>query len=772
VTVNPSAPASTASSSAITGNNAPNPGTPAAAHDTPAKGAGAGPDVNAALAALCAIARYHQVAADPATLAHQLGLSTSEAPATDDLLRAAKHLGLKAKLVRTSVERLALTPLPALALMRTPDAQLRVVILAQSDGQRVLLQDVTAPSTGAASRPTIEPMEVFAAQWTGELILITSRASQMGGLARFDFSWFIPSLVKYRKLLGEVLLISFMLQLFGLISPLFFQVVMDKVLVHKGLTTLDVLVIGLVCVVIFESVLSALRAYVFSHTTSRIDVELGARLYRHLVQLPLAYFQARRVGDSVARVRELENIRSFLTGNALTVLLDVFFSVAFIAVMLFYSVPLTLIVLVSLPLYFGLSLAVVPILRARLDVKFARGAENQSHLVETVTGIQTVKASALEPAFARRWDNQLAAYVSASFKTQNLASVAHEGVNLIGKLVNAATLWYGAHLVMNNELTVGQFIAFNMFAQRVSQPIMRMAQLWTDFQQTGISVARLGDILNTRTEVPPSSAAQLPPVKGRITLDNVTFRYRPEAAPVLNGISLDVRPGEVIGIVGRSGSGKSTLTKLVQRLYVPEQGRLLVDGIDISLIDAAQLRRQVGVVLQENLLFNRSVRENIAITDPAAPIEAVVRVAQLAGAHEFISELPEGYDTMVGEQGGSLSGGQRQRVAIARALFTNPRILIFDEATSALDYESEAIIQRNMAPICQSRTVLIIAHRLSAVRHAHRIIVMDKGRIVEAGPHDALIAKPQGLYARLWQMQDGGKATQSIQAAPVTGAAP
>ncbi|BCO27526.1 toxin RTX-I translocation ATP-binding protein [Rhodoferax lithotrophicus] len=716
-----------------------------------------------ALDALCAIARLHQTAADPATLAHQLGLSSSEPLTTPDLLQAAQHLGLKAKLSRSTPERLALIPLPALALMRSDDDSLRVVVLAQSDGKRVLLQDFAQGSTG---RPTIEPVEVFASQWTGQLILISSRASLAGALAKFDFSWFIPALVKYRKLLGEVLLISFMLQLFGLVSPLFFQVVMDKVLVHKGMTTLDVLVIGLVIVVIFESVLNALRAYVFSHTTSRIDVELGARLFRHLVQLPLAYFQTRRVGDSVARVRELENIRSFLTGNALTVLLDVFFSIVFIGVMFFYSVPLTLIVLVSLPLYFGLSLAVVPILRSRLDVKFARGAENQSMLVETVTGIQTVKATALEPAFCKRWDNQLAAYVSASFKTQNLATVAHEAVNLIGKLVNAATLWYGAHLVMNNDvvtgvgLTVGQFVAFNMFAQRVSQPIMRMAQLWTDFQQTGISVARLGDILNTRTEVPPSSTAQLPALKGRITLDQISFRYRPESTPVLNSVSLDIRPGEIIGIVGRSGSGKSTLTKLVQRLYTPEGGRLLVDGIDISLIDAAQLRRQVGVVLQENLLFNRSVRENIAITDPAAPIEAVMRVAQLAGAHDFISELTEGYDTVVGEQGGSLSGGQRQRIAIARALFTNPRILILDEATSALDYESEAIIQKNMAHICQGRTVLIIAHRLSAVRHAHRIIVMDKGRIVEAGPHDTLVKHPQGLYAHLWRMQDGGRPTE------------
>jgi subfamily B ATP-binding cassette protein HlyB/CyaB len=669
----------------------------------------------------------------------------------EHLLHAARYLKLKARATTSTVERLELTPMPALAMVSEPDGSRRTVVLLRCDGKRVLLHDPARP----AAPPGIQSTDAFASAWTGELVLITSRATLAGELAKFDFSWFVPAIVKYRALLGEVLLISLFLQLFALVSPLFFQVVMDKVLVHHGLTTLDVLVVGLLVVVVFESVLNGLRSYVFSHTTSRIDVELGARLFRHLLQLPLGYFQSRRVGDSVARVRELENIRSFLTGNAISVLLDVVFSGLFIAVMLFYSVPLTLIVLTSVPLYAVLSLSVVPVLRRRLDAKFARGAENQAMLVETVTGIQTVKAGALEPSFGRRWDNQLAAYVSASFRTQNLASWAHEGVGLIGKLVGAATLWYGARLVMDNEMTVGQFVAFNMFAQRVAQPVMRMAQLWTDFQQTGISMARLGDILNTRTEAPPTGAAQLPALKGRVTLDNVTFRYRPESAPVLQGVSLDVRPGEVIGIVGRSGSGKSTLTKLVQRLYVPQQGRLLVDGIDISLIDAAQLRRQVGVVLQENVLFNRSVRENIAISDPAAPIDAVVRAARLAGAHEFVSELPEGYDTIVGEQGASLAGGQRQRIAIARALFTNPRILILDEATSALDYESEAIIQRNMAHICKGRTVLVIAHRLSAVRQAHRIIVMDKGRIVEAGPHDALVQRQQGLYAHLWRMQQG-----------------
>lgn len=699
-----------------------------------------------ALQPLCLVARLHHVAAEPEHVAHQLGWAPSHVLTTNDLLLAAKHLGLKAKLSRTTAERLGLSPLPAIALMKDG----RRVVLAQCDGTRVLLQEATG-------RPTIEPVGVFDEQWSGDLILVTSRASLAGALARFDFSWFIPSLVKHRRLLSEVLVVSLFLQLFALVSPLFFQVVMDKVLVHRGVSTLDVLVMGLVVVVLFESGLSTLRAYVFSHTTSRIDVELGARLFRHLLQLPLAYFQARRVGDSVARVRELENIRSFLTGNAITLVLDLAFSVIFIAVMLLYSVTLTLIVLVSLPLYVGLSLTIMPVLRARLNEKFARGAENQALLVETVTGIQTVKAGALEPAVAKRWDDQLAAYVSASFKTATLATLGHEGINLIGKLVSAATLWYGARLVMDQQLSVGQFIAFNMFAQRVSQPIMRMAQLWTDFQQTGISMARLGDILNTRTEVPPTAAAQLPPLKGAIQFDQVTFRYRPEAPPVLHALTIGIRPGEVVGIVGRSGSGKSTLTKLVQRLYTPEQGRVLVDGIDISLIDAAQLRRQIGVVLQENLLFNRSVRENIAVADPAAPIETVMQVARLAGAHDFISELPEGYDTVVGEQGSGLSGGQRQRVAIARALFTNPRVLILDEATSALDYESESILQRNMASICKGRTVIVIAHRLSSVRQAHRIIAMDRGRIVEQGSHDELLKNKKGLYAHLWGMQSGGQ---------------
>jgi subfamily B ATP-binding cassette protein HlyB/CyaB len=362
---------------------------------------------------------------------------------------------------------------------------------------------------------------------------------------------------------------------------------------------------------------------------------------------------------------------------------------------------------------------------------------------------------AVEPQAIRKWDNQMAAYVAAGFKTQTLSTIANESVSLIGKLVTVATLWLGARLVIDGQLSVGELIAFNMLAGRVSGPIMRLAQLWTSFQQTGVSVQRLGDILNTRTELSQATRSALPPLKGQIEFDQVHFRYRADGSEVLRGVSLQIAAGEVIGVVGRSGSGKSTLTRLLQRLYVPERGRVLVDGMDLALADVSSLRRQIGVVLQDNMLFNRSIRENIALSDPGAPLEAVMHAATMAGAHEFILELPEGYDTMVGEHGTSLSGGQRQRVAIARALIGNPRILIFDEATSALDYESERIIQQNMQSICAGRTVIIIAHRLSAVRDANRILVVDRGQIVEQGSHAELLTHQAGHYSRLHRMQQG-----------------
>jgi subfamily B ATP-binding cassette protein HlyB/CyaB len=695
------------------------------------------------LAGLGLLAQFHGIAADAGQLAHQHGRA-GEPFDESTLLLAAKQLGLKAKFSDIVADRLDKVALPALAWQ--PDGE--HFIVAKLGDQKVLIQDLRQ------RRPQVLTREQFDQRYAGRLLLAASRASVLGELARFDFRWFVPAVVKYRRILLEVFVVSLFIQLFALVTPLFFQVVMDKVLVHHGMTTLEVIAAGLLAIAVFDVTLNGLRTYVFSHTTSKIDVELGARLFRHILNLPLAYFESRRVGQTIARVRELENIRNFLTGQALTSVLDLLFTGVFLAVMFYYSAWLTLIVVLSLPVYALWSAAITPVLRKRLDEKFARGAENQSFLVETVSGIGTVKATAVDPRMARTWDTQLAGYVGAGFRVTRLANIGQQGVQLVQKLVGVGVLFFGAKLVIDGKLSVGQLIAFNMLSGQVSAPIVRLAQLWQDFQQVGISVERLGDILNTRTEVPGSRMA-LPDIRGRVTFEKVTFRYRPDAAEVLAGIDLDIAQGEVIGIVGRSGSGKSTLTKLVQRLYVPERGRVLIDGHDLTLADPAWLRRQLGVVLQENFLFNRSIRENIALSDPGMPLERVIQAAQLAGAHEFILQLPEGYDTQVGDNGTGLSGGQRQRIAIARALVTNPRILIFDEATSALDYESEHAVMQNMREICKGRTVLIIAHRLSTVRMANRIVVVEKGRIVESGSHAELVDRPGGQYAHLYALQQG-----------------
>jgi subfamily B ATP-binding cassette protein HlyB/CyaB len=703
--------------------------------------------LDSGLSALLTMAALHGIAADEARLRHEFG---HEAFTTQEILLSAKSLGMKAKVVQQDPGRLHRAPLPAIAIDKAGGYFIAGKFDADGvNGPRVLIQRPGDP-------PEVLNLPDFIDKWAGQLIFFTSRASYAGELAKFDFSWFIPAVIKYRKLLGEVLLISFVLQIIGLATPIFFQVVMDKVLVNHAMETLNVIAVGLLCATLFEALLTGIRTYVFAHTSSKIDVELGARLFRHLLSLPLAYFQARRVGDSVARIRELENIRSFLTGNAITLVMDSLFSVIFLLVMLWYSAWLTLIVVVSIPLYACLSMVFIPILRARLNEKFNRGAENQSFLVESISGIGTVKSMAVEPRWNHKWEKQLAAYVSSALKVNNTAMFASGGVTLVSKLVTVAIMWMGASLVVEAKLTVGQLIAFNMLSGQVSSPILRLAQLWNDFQQVGISMLRIGDILNARAEV-AGQKTRIPRLSGAIEFDQVSFRYRPDSPDVIRSINLTIAPGEVIGIVGRSGSGKSTLAQLVQRMYVPDRGRVLVDGQDIAIIDTASLRHQIGVVLQENILFNRSIRDNIALSNPALPIETIIEAAKLAGADEFICELPEGYDNRVGEHGTGLSGGQRQRIAIARALITNPRILIFDEATSALDYESEKIIQQNMRRICAGRTVLIIAHRLSAVRDANRIVVMERGQIVEEGSHARLLTNKEGIYRHLYQLQMGNE---------------
>jgi len=699
-------------------------------------------NVDTGVIALVLAARILGVPADAQQIIHQLGGGKMGVP---EMVRAAKQLELKARAVDSTWARfLKITP-PCIAIF--------------NDGSFVPIGKITEKDIfvhdPALNMPRAMPHAEFQEKCRGKLVLIAKRATLRNLARTFNMSWFLSAMRKYRRLLGEVLVNSFFLQLFGLVSPLFFQVVIDKVLVHHSLSTLDVLVVGLVTVSVFESILAGLRTYVFSHTTSRIDIELGTQLFRHLAALPISYFQNRRAGDSVARMRELENIRNFLTSSALTIVIDLFFTFVFLVVMAYYSLFLTGVVLTSVPFLVLISAVSAPRLRRLVKEKFDRCSENQAFLVETITGIETLKSLAVEPQMQKRWEEEQAGYVQSSQKVVNLGNWASQGVQLVSKLITAFVLYFGAKAVIDGSLTVGELIAFNMLAQRVVQPVLRLAQCYQDFHQAKVSVERLGDILNAQPEPFNTPGRTAPPaIKGAITFEHVNFRYRLDGPSILSDINLEVPAGQVLGIVGPSGSGKSTLTKLVQCFHRPESGRLLVDGVNLSMIDVSWLRRQIGVVLQENTLFNRTIRENIAISHPGLPIEHVQKAATLAGAHDFIQELPQGYDTMVGERGSSLSGGQRQRIAIARALINNPRILILDEATSALDYESESIIQQNMREIVKGRTVIIIAHRLSAVRHCNRIITIEKGRIVEDGTHDQL-SRSTGRYASLLKIQGG-----------------
>jgi ATP-binding cassette, subfamily B, bacterial HlyB/CyaB len=697
------------------------------------------------LGALCGIAAFYRIAADPRQLQHDLALKGRIAEPLD-ILRAAKQINLKARLVTGVTER-RLRSMPVPAIVRTQAGAFQVLGGLNPSGNYRLVDPITRADREVSADDIIPEIG-------GSVILVGRKLGGAGSDPReFGFKWFLPSIWRYRKPLAHVLLASLFVQIFALVTPLFFQVVVDKVLAHKGYSTLFVLVGGIAIIGLFDVILQYLRTYALAHTSNRIDVELGQRLFSHLLRLPLGYFETRPAGQTVARVRELETIRAFLTGQGLFSALDLLFTFVFIAVLFAYSWSLTLIVIGAIPVYILIAVVVRPPLRSLINEKFNRGAASQQFLVETIVGAHTVKAAAVEPVMQAQWEEKLAAYVRTAFDATLLSAGGQNAIQYVSKLTTAALLLFGAKAVIDGELSVGSLVAFNMIAGQVTQPVLRLSQLWQDFQQVQISVERLGDVLNTPTEPQPSVRLMLPTPKGRVQFEHVNFRYRPGTPEILKNISLDIKAGEVIGIVGASGSGKSTLAKLVQRFYIPEEGRVLLDGQDLSQLDPAWLRGHIGVVLQENLLFNRTIHENIALSNPAMHRNQVMAVAKLAGADEFIARLPQGYDTMIEERGANLSGGQRQRIAIARALATNPPLLIFDEATSALDYESERIIQTNMRQMAHGRTVIIIAHRLAAVRNCSRIISMSDGRITEIGTHDELICRPGGFYAGLWSLQ-------------------
>lgn len=721
---------------------------------SPAKSAGdttdaAGPKVlivDPGMAALTIIAAQYRITADPYQLAHNAALGSRLSNCTD-VVRAGKSLGLKVRLVTArSIQQLATVPLPA--MLRYKDGHFVILVARPEEGKYRILEPVQQ-TVG------LETDESLAALWAQDIILVTRRAGGAGvDPSKFGFYWFLPSLWRYRTPFMHVIVASLFIQVFAIVTPLFFQLVIDKVLLHNSLSTLLVVVVGLAAIGLFDIVLQYLRNYALSHTTSRIDVELGTRLFDHLLRLPLEYFETRAAGQTVARVRELETIRNFLTGQGLASVIDLFFTVILVAVLLQYSTTLTLIVLATIPLYLIIGFVIRPLLREKIKERFNRGADSQQFLVESIVGVQTLKAAAVEPILRSQWEEKLAAYVRTSFDAVILSNIGQNAIQYVSKVTTALILYFGALEVIDGQLSVGGLVAFNMIMNQVTAPILRLSQLWQDFQQVQVSTERLGDILNARSENAAGSMS-LPLAKGAITISNVTFRYKRDQQEVLRNINLDIPAQQVVGIVGPSGSGKSTLTKLIQRLYRPESGQIMLDGIDIGHADTAWLRRQIGVVLQENMLFSRTIHENIALGVPSMPRAQVIECARLSGADEFIAKLPLGYDTQIEERGTNLSGGQRQRIAIARALATRPRILIMDEATSSLDYESERLIQNNMRQIAANRTVIIIAHRLSAVRHADRIVAINEGRVEEEGTHDELLARPGSLYGRLWRMQEG-----------------
>lgn len=689
------------------------------------------------------VAKINRLNVDLRSVVRENGIIDSDL-SKEELIRIAKNFEFKAKLKKMPLADIAERyPLPAIFIFK--DNSYGTVLKVNSQDRKVL---IFAPQEKQTKELTFAE---FDEATSGEFIVLTHKliTSQI----QFGFKWFYAEILKYKQVITEVLLGSFVVQLFGLVTPLFTQVILDKVIVHRSMTTLDVLGIAFVAVILFEFLLNISRNYIFIHTASKIDAKLGSKLFKHLFSLPFVYFESRKVGNIIARIRELDVIRDFITNKSVSVIIDLLFSSVFVLVMFLYSPKLTFIVLGFVSAIAILYLTVTPELRNRLNNKFQMGAQSNSYLVESVTGVQTVKSLAIEGSMQRKWEDYLGQYVNAGFKLSLMGTFAGAISGLFQKLMTICILYIGVKLVIDNKLTIGQLIAFQMFANQFSAPVLRLVNLWNEFQQALLAVDRLGDILNHPIEIQSSKSITLPEVQGSVKLDNISFKYTVDAPTVLDKVSFEIQPGMSVGLVGRSGSGKSTITKLIQRLYIPNEGAIYIDGIDTRHLNPIWLRYNIGIVLQESYLFSGTIRENIAIPRPDAPIEMIIEAAKIAGAHDFIAQLPEGYDTMVGERGSTLSGGQKQRIAIARALITSPRILIFDEATSSLDYESERIIQNNINLIKKGRTMFVVAHRLTTVKDCDLIIALDKGKVIEVGNHQGLMEK-NGYYSHLYKQQE------------------
>lgn len=697
--------------------------------------------IQSGLIAFDIICKVNNINIDLRSIVRENGLENKEI-SKEELLLIAKNAEFKAKVKNIELINAKKYPFPTIFILK--DNTFGVILKPDFDNKKALIFIPAEQKTREISFDKLTEIG------TREIIVLSHKL--MNEQIKFGFKWFFIEIMKYKRIIAEVMLGSFVVQLFGLVTPLFTQVILDKVIVHRSMSTLDVLGIAFVAVSLFEFLLNLTRNYIFIHTANKIDAKLGAKLFHHLFALPFVYFESRKVGNIISRIRELDQIREFITNKSVSVIIDLFFSTVFLIVMFVYSRILTFVVLAIVALIGVLYVTMTPELRARLENKFQMSAQSNSYLVEAVTGVQTVKSLSIEGIMQKKWNDYLGRYVKSGFNLSVMSNFAGNLSNLFQKMMTIAILWIGVTLVIKNQLTIGQLIAFQMFANQFTAPVMRLVNLWNEFQQVLLGVDRLGDILNNPVEITSSKAITLPKINGSVKIDNLSFKYTPNGPMVLNKINLNIKAGQSIGLVGRSGSGKSTITKLIQKLYLPFEGTIYIDEVDIRQMNPIWLRNNIGVVLQENYLFSGSIRDNISMPRPDAPIETIIQTAQISGAHSFISEMPEGYDTVVGERGSTLSGGQRQRIAIARALITNPKIIIFDEATSALDYESERIIMENLDKIKRGRTMFIIAHRLSTVKNCDIIVALDKGNIIEIGSHEELMKK-QGYYYNLYTQQ-------------------
>ena len=570
----------------------------------------------------------------------------------------------------------------------------------------------------------------------------------------FGLGWFWPSIKKFKASLIQVFFASFIVQLFGLANPLLIQIIIDKVISQRSLDTLQILGIALVFVTILGGIIGSLRTFLFTETTNRIDTRLGAEVIDHLLRLPLNYFDKRPVGELSSRVSELEKIRNFLTGQALTTILDAAFSIIYIIVMFVYSLTLTIAALSVVPIQILITLLGAPIIRRQIREIASQNAKTQSHLVEVLTGVQTVKAQNVETVTRWKWQDLYNKYISKTFDKTITGTSLGQLSTVMQQLSQLIVLWLGATLVLNGQLTLGQLIAFRIISGYVTQPLLRLSTIWQNVQELRVSFERLSDIIDTPEESNQEDKANipLPNIKGNVQFKNVNFSFENSERKVLNNICLDIKAGTFVGVVGQSGSGKSTLMKLIPRLYNTKSGKILIDGYDINKVELYSLRRQIGIVPQDPLLFAGSVTDNIALTNPEVDSEDIKNAAKIANAHEFIMDLPIGYSSDVGERGAGLSGGQRQRLAIARTILMNPNMLILDEATSALDYQTERIVCENLRKSCEDTTVFFITHRLSTIKNADIIIMLDNGVITEVGKHEELINK-KGMYYALYKQQ-------------------